>query len=108
MRLLKLQLCGVFNCDDALVLRDTAGKDVQHRGLTRTRPAGYQHVQFRFHNAAQHLRNLFAKRTKPDQIFHLQKIYAEAANRHYRPIKRERWNDCIDARTVLQASINHG
>ena len=42
-----------------------------------------------------------------DQIFELQRLDAEATNRHCRPVQRQRRNDRVDAASVAQSRIDH-
>ena len=42
-----------------------------------------------------------------DQVFQLQRLGTEAANRHRRAIQRQRRNDRVDAAAVGQAGVDH-
>ena len=105
--LLELQLGRVFDGDDALLLRDEAGERVQHGGLAGAGSAGDQH------GASCACTHAARKRSMPGVIGlvlqHLvlrDHVAAEAADAEARAIQRQRRNDGVDARAILQARVH--
>ena len=57
--------------------------------------------------ALQELEHRRGERLALDEIVGAQTIGAEAPNRHARPVERQRRNDDVDARAVLQPGVDH-
>jgi len=104
----QLQFGRVLDGDHALALRDIARQDVEQRGFARAGAAGDQDREPRSRRALQHVHHFRGDAFQFDQLIGLHGAGAEAANRHGRPIQRERRNDGIYARAVGQARIHHG
>ena len=104
--LLQLQFGGVFDGDDALLFRDEARERVQHGGLAGAGSAGDQNRGLRLH----------ARRQKPQHagrhglvLQHLllrDDVAAETADAEARAVQRQRRNDGVHARAVLQARVH--
>ena len=101
------QLGGVLNRHDALVVGDEAGEDVEQRRLTGAGAARHDDVEPRGDGATQEVQHRRGQRLARDEIVGSQAVGAEAPDRHRRAVERQRRNDDVDARPVLQACVHH-
>ena len=107
MRLLQLQLGGVLDGDQALVLRDEGRQRVEHRRLAGAGAAGDDGGHARLHRGRQQLRHLRAQRADLDQLVEVERLLGEFADRHQRPVDADRPDRGVDARAVEQARVDH-
>src|SRR5499426_4489021 len=105
VRLLQLQLGGVFAGDDALVVIDVAGEAVEQRGLARTGTAGNQRVDARPADHLEHLGAFRRDRAELDELLERELVLLELTNGERRPVDRQRRHDGVDARAVGQARV---
>ena len=59
------------------------------------------------HDAVQHLGQRLVDRAEPDQVVGGEQLDREAADREHRAVERERRDDRVDARAVLESRIDH-
>ena len=105
VRLLQLQLGGVLDGDQALLLRDEGGQRVEHRGLAGAGAAGDDRGDARLHRGRQHLGHLRPDRVVFDQLVQVERLLGELADRDQRPVDADRPHRDVDARAVEQARV---
>src|ERR1035438_981808 len=105
--LLQLQLGGVFDGDDALLLRDETRERVQHGGLARAGTARNHDIQPRLHAAAHEIEHAGGERLVLEQVFGRENLLPIAPDGDHRPNERERRNDGADARAVHEACVDN-
>ena len=108
MDLVELQFGRVFDGDRPLSAGDKATHHIQRRRLARTGAARDEDVQPGDDAGPQKVGHLFGQRTKADQVFHVQRDFAEAADGDGRPVERQGGDDGVDAAAVWQAGVHHG
>ena len=104
--LVELQLCGVFDRDDALVDRDEPRAHIEESRLSGTGPARHQDVGSCEHARLDEGGGLLGQRPEPDQVGDLVRILAELSNRENRTVQRHRRDGRVDAGSVEQARIH--
>ncbi len=107
MLLLQLQLGRVLDRDDALVVRDEAGQDVQQRRLADAGTARDQHVELAAHARRENVDELRGQRAEVDQVVRRQRIDRELPDRQHRPLQRDGRQDHVHTRPVRQPRIDH-
>lgn len=107
VRVIERQLCRVFNGDHALGRRNVIRHCVEQRRLAGAGATAYQDVAARAHSRIDQRPDLFAHRAQAKQVFRLERIFPELADRHDRPFQRQRRNHHVDAAAVRQARIDH-
>ena len=105
--LLQLQLGGIFDGDDALVLGDEPRECVQGGGLTGTGSARDQNGCLRLHAGGQKLQHAGHDGLVFDHLVRGDDVAAEAADAERRAVERERRDDGIDARSIGQAGVHN-
>ena len=105
--LVQLQLGGVLDRDDALVVGHRRGQGIQERGLAGAGAARDQDVQLGADAAAEKVHRGLGQRSDPDHVVQVQARLAELADRHERPAQRQRRDDRVHAASVGQASVHH-
>lgn len=102
------QFGGVFDGDDALAVGNEVGQDVKQRGLARAGAAGNDDVLAVQSGRAHKFGHLRADCGKADQAVGSQGAAREFTDGERRALERQRRDDGIDPRAVLQARIDHG
>jgi hypothetical protein len=108
MKLLQLQFGSVLNGDQALFAGDEAGQGVKKGGLAGAGTAGDDQRNPAAHRRLQQFGHRRAQRADVDQAIDVEWPFGELANRHQRPVDRDRADGDVDARTVRQARVDHG
>ena len=93
MRLLQLQLGGVFAGDDALVVVDVVGQAVEQRGLARAGAAGNEGVDAAAADDLQDLGAFRRDRAELDQLVERELVLLELADGERRAVDRQRRRD---------------
>ena len=86
---------------------DEARQRVEQRRFAGAGAAGDDDVQPGLDRPFQQHHHLGREGLEVEQVFELQRIGAEAANRNARPVQGQRRNDGVDARAVRQAGVDH-
>ena len=108
VRLLQLQLGGVLDGDDALVVRDERRQDVQQRRLARAGAAGDDDVQACL--ARRRCRKSTISGVAVPKRIRSSTVNGVAANLRMvrrRAVQRRRRDDGVDARAVRQPGVHH-
>ncbi len=105
--LAQLQLGGVLDGDDALLLGDERGEHVERGRLARTGAAAEEDVEARLHAGPEELEHVRRGRAEADQVLDGE-ARGELAHGDDRADERERLDDGVDAGTVGQASVDAG
>ena len=105
--LAELELGGVLDRDDPLVVRDERRQDVQGRRLAGARAARDEEVEPRLDARLQELEHLAASRSRTRiRSSTVYGVLRELADGDDRPDERERRDDRVDARAVGQAGVD--
>ncbi len=105
--LLKLKLGRVLDRDDALAVRNEAGQRIEQRRFTGAGAAGDDHVEAGLDAAFEQHHHLRREGLEVEQVFELERVGAEAANRNRGAVERQRRNDRVHTAAVRQAGIDH-
>jgi len=105
--LMKLKLGRILDRDNPLAVRDEAGEHIEKRRLSGAGASADQTVQPRAHAVGQKLEHLRRHCRQVYQIGGPQALRRKSTNRQQRSVDRERRNDGIDARTVLESRVDH-
>ena len=103
--LVQLQLGGVLDGDDAVFDRDEAGQHVQEGGLAGAGAARDDDVGLGEHGRLQEAEAGLVAAAEPDEVFDLEGVPRELANREQRAVQRERPDDRVDTGAVGQSSV---
>ena len=106
MRLHEAQLCGVLDRHDALVGGNRAREHVEQRRLAGARAARDHDVLARRHRAHEEAPHLLGQRAEAHEVLELERVPRELADRDARAAERERLDDRVDARAVLEARVD--
>ena len=107
MRVVDLQLRGVFDRDHTLVVRDEACDHVERGRLARARAAGDEDVHATQHRGLQELRHRGAEAALAGEVFHAQYGVFELADGERGAVDGGRPDDRVDAAAVRQAGVHH-
>jgi hypothetical protein len=80
---------------------------VEQRGLAAAGAAGNDHVEPAPDASPQEIEDLLRDRTIDDQVGGADRLGAEPANGHHRPVQRQRRDDGVDAAAVGQVAVHH-
>ena len=89
------------------VIGDEARQRVQQRRLAGAGAAGDDDVQPGLDRPFQQHHHFGREGLVVEQVFQLERIGAEAANRNRRAVQRQRRNDRVHAGAVWQAGVDH-
>ena len=106
MHLAELELGGILDRDDPLVLGDERGHDVEGGRLARAGAAGHEDVQAGLHAGPQEVEHLGGRGAEANQVVDRERPGGELADRDHRPDERERLDDRVDPRPVGQAGVH--
>jgi hypothetical protein len=106
--LAELQLGGVLDGDDALVVGDERGQHVQRGRLARAGTAGDEDVEPCLHAGLQEVEHLGRGGAEPDEVVDGERRGRELADGDDGPDQAERRDDGVDTRAIGEASIDHG
>ncbi len=106
VRLVELQLGGILDRDDPLVLGDERRQHVEGRRLARSGPAGDEDVEPRLDAGPQELEHLGRRRPEADQVVDRDRLRRELPDGDDRPDQRQRLDDRVDARAVGQPRVH--
>src|SRR5208282_5457489 len=106
--LLELQFGCVFDGDDALGIRNVSGEDVENGGFAGAGASGNDHIEAALDHGREQFQHGFGQGFVVEHVARGDGIAAKAANRETGAIERQRRNDGVDARAILQAGIDHG
>ena len=104
---MQLKFRRVFDRDDAFLVADEAGEDVQQRRLAGAGAAADDAVQARADAVNQEVEHRAGERPQRDEILGLQPFGRETADREQRAVDGERRNDRVDARSIRQSGVDH-
>ena len=107
MALAQRQLGGILDRHHPLVAGDEAREHVEERRLAGAGATRHQDVQPRADRTFEELQHRRSHRFAFDEIGGAEPVGAETADRHRRPVERERRDDHVDARAVLQSGVDH-
>src|SRR5262245_28623716 len=105
--LAELELGGVLDRHDPLVVRDERGEDVERGRLDRAGTAGDEDVQAGLHARAEEVEHVGGRGAEPDQVVDGERRRRELPDRDHRPDERQRRDDRVDAGAVGQAGVDH-
>ncbi len=105
VRLLQLQLRGVFAGDDALAAVDVVGQAVQQRRLARAGAAGDDDVAADAADDLEDLRARWGNRAEAHELIERQLVLLELTNGERGAVDRQRRRDHVDAGAVEQARV---
>ena len=105
--LIELQLGGILDRHDPLVVRDRRRERVQQRRLPRAGTTRDEDVQLRLDAPLEEVDRLLAQRAEVDHVLEAEALARELADREQRPGQRERMDDRVDTRAVRQARVDH-
>ncbi len=105
MTLLQLQLCRVFDRDDALIAWYVAGHHVEESGLAAARTTADQNVRPRHHTCFEKAKGALAAAPEVDEVFHAERSANELADVEKGPVDRHRGNRRVNPRAVGQSRI---
>ncbi len=112
MFLAQLQLGGILNGDDAFVVGDEAGKNVQQRRFAATGAAGDDDVEPRFYGSSHEGEHVRRDGAQPAVLLVGDPVPAELADGDRWAVQRQRRDDGVDAgtgsRSIDQATIDIG
>ena len=106
VRLVELELGGILDGDDALVLGDERRQHVEGRRLARTGAAGDEDVEPRLDTGAQELEHLRGRRPEVDEVVDGDRLGRELPHGDDRTDQRQRLDDRVDARAVGQPRVD--
>ena len=98
------QFGSILDRDDSLLIGDEARERIQQRGLASAGSAGHDDVQTRRDDALQEIEHRLRQRLAIDQVLGADPVGPEAADGQHRTVERQRRNDRIDARAILQGA----
>ena len=104
--LVELQLGGVLDGDDALVLGDERRQDVEGRGLAGASAARDEDVEAGLDARPQELEHLGRGRAEVDEVVHGDRFGRELPDGDDRADQRQRLDDRVDARPVGQTCVH--
>ena len=104
--LLQLQLDRVLDGDDAFVVRDERGEDIQQGGLAGAGTTGDDDIQPGLDTGFKQLGHGRGEGVESDQVIHRQRDGGELPDGQRRAVDREGRDDGVDARSVLQPGVN--
>ncbi|EDT06519.1 hypothetical protein BgramDRAFT_6703 [Paraburkholderia graminis C4D1M] len=107
MWMVQRQFGRVLDRHDTLRLGDVKGERVEQRRLARTRSARHQHIAARHDRGFEQRADFGAIGAVAEQIVGTQRVLAKLADRHDRPVDRQRLDHHVDASAVRQARIDH-
>ena len=105
MRLLQLQFGRVFAGNDALLMINTAGENIEQSGFARACAARNQHIAAHPAHDRKDNRTSFSDGAKAHQVGQSQLVLAELTDGEGGAIERKWWCDDVDARAVWQAGV---
>ena len=105
MRLLQLQLRGIFAGDHPFVVIDVIGDAVEERRLAGSRAARNQNIAAHSSDDFKNFAPLWGNGTEPHKLIESQLVFAEFADREDRPIDRQRRRNDVDARAVDETRV---
>ncbi len=102
-----LQLGGVFDRDDALVVGNEVRQHVEERRLAGAGAAGDDDVLALLDADLEKRRHRCRQRAVADQVVGVELASCELADGQRRALERERRDDRVDARAVFQPRVDH-
>src|SRR6185503_5559191 len=99
------ELGGVLDRDDALVLGDEAGHDVEERRLAGARATGDEHVEACFDARAEEFHHLGSRCAELDVVLDRDPVLRELSDRDDRTVEGERRDDDVHARAIRQTRV---
>ena len=106
--LVQLELGGVLDGDDPLVVGDRGGQHVQRRGLARAGAAADEDVHPSADAGVEEVPRGRAEGAEGDQVLGPERVSGELADRQDGAVQRDRRDDGVDAAAVGQAGVHHG
>src|SRR3954451_19325840 len=103
----QLELGGVLDRHDPLVVGDERRQHVERRRLARAGAAGDEDVEPRLHAGAQELEHDRGRGAESDQVVHREGGGGELPDRDDGTDEGQRGNDGVDAGAVGEASVDH-
>ncbi len=104
--LAELQLGGVLDRDDPLVVGDEGGEDVEGGGLARAGAAGDEDVEAGLDARLQEVEHLRRRGPEADEVVHREGGGGELPDRDHGTDEGERRDDRVDAGAVGQAGVD--
>ena len=108
VRLREAQLGGVLDREDALVVREVVGEDVEEGGLAGTGAAGDDDVLAQEHAHAQEVRHRLGEGPEADEVPVEELAAGELADRDAGADEGERVDDAVHAGAVGEAGVHVG
>ena len=105
--LAELQLRGILDGHDPLIVGDERGEDVEHRRLARSGAARYEDVEARLDAGLQELEHLRGCGPEADHVLDREGRGREFPDGEHRPDQREGRDDGVHARAIGEARIHH-
>src|SRR5438093_287644 len=105
--LAELELGGVLDRDDPLVVRDEGREDIERRRLARAGAARHEDVQARFDAGLEEVEHLRGGSPEPDEVVDGERAGRELPDRDDRTDERQGRDDRVDAGAVCQAGVDH-
>src|SRR5476651_1449024 len=107
MFLTELQFGRVLDGDDPLVVGNETGEDIERGGLSRTGTTRDHNVETASHTRPQEGDHVRGHRVVPHQVLNLKGVLGELTDGDRWAAQRERWDDHVHARTILETRVNH-
>jgi hypothetical protein len=105
--LAELELGGVLDRHDPLVVRDERGEDVERRRLARAGAAGHEDVEPGLDARPEELEHIRGRGPEPDEVVGRERAGRELSNGDDRPDEGQGRDDRVDAGAVGQAGVDH-
>ena len=105
--LAELELGGILDGDDALVIGDERREDVEHRRLAGAGAAGDEDVEAGLHARLEELEHLRRGGAEADQVVDRVRRGGELSDGDDRADERQRRDDGVHARAIGQAGVDH-
>ena len=106
--LLQLQFRGVLDGEDAFVVRDEAGEDVEQGGLARAGAAGDQDISLALTMAWKNLADVRGQGALGDQLLQGEAADGKAADGEHGAVQGQGRDDGVHPGAVGQAGVHHG
>src|SRR5579875_2176410 len=103
--LLELQLGGVLDRDQPLLLRDERGQRVEHRRLAGPGTAGNDGADARLDGRGEQFGHRRTQRADLDEPGEAERFLGEFADRYQRPVDADRTHRDVDARAIGQTCV---
>ena len=106
--LLKLQFGGVFNGNDAIGVGNVSRQNIQQRCFAGARSSGHQNVKPAFDHGRKQFQHRLGESHVLDHLARGNRLASKTPDGQAGPVNGQRGNNCVHARSVGQAGVDHG